>query len=402
MAEQKHSVLIISQHFPPERSGNASRIYDMACNLTNQGVEVHVISPFPTFPTGTFARIWKISAESRIKGIHLTNLWTWQPLSKDPGFIGRMSYYLLFPLHASFWVLLHGKKYDTIITSSPPLFTHIPGLLIKKITGKKWIMDVRDLWIDASISLGFLKRGSILEKITRAFERKCLISSDAIGVTTQELGRRLSNEPEIRKKTYLIPNGVDTGFFYPHPVEKKNQIVYAGNIGYAQDLDLVIRAVQIINQQRHLELIIAGGGDTKSDLEHLVNSLNLQEIVHFPGNLAREEIPLLFSESLLGVAPLKNLQSLEYAAPTKVYEYMSCCIPFVGCGIGEIQDIANSSGAGVIAKNSPESIAEVILQLIDDPIKRDRMGESGRKFVEQRYTRKAIATKLKMVIEGIS
>jgi glycosyltransferase involved in cell wall biosynthesis len=401
MAE-KHSILIISQHFPPERSGNASRIYDMAYNLTDQGVNVHVISPFPTFPTGTFPRTWKKSSDSRIHGIDVTNLWAWQPISKNPGFVSRMSYYLLFPVHASFWVIIHGKKYDTIITSSPPLFVHIPGLLTKKITGKKWVMDVRDLWIDASISLGFLKKGSILEKVTRIFERKCLISSDAIGVTTQELGRRLSDEPEVQKKTHLIPNGVDTDFFYPHPREKKNQIVYAGNIGYAQDLELVIRAVQIVNQQQHLEFIIAGGGDTTSDLEHLVNSLNLQELVHFSGILHREDIPKLLSESLIGVAPLKNLQSLEYAAPTKVYEYMSCCIPFIGCGKGEIQEIANESGAGIIAENSPEKIAEVILQLLKDPIKRERMGESGRKFVEQRFTRKAIAKNLITVIVGIS
>jgi colanic acid biosynthesis glycosyl transferase WcaI len=401
MAE-KHSILIISQHFPPERSGNASRIYDMALNLTSQGVHVHVISPFPTFPTGTFARTWRLSSDSKDNDIGLTNLWTWQPLSKNPGFISRMSYYLLFPLHASLWVLFHGKKYDTIITSSPPLFTYIPGLIIKKVTGKKWILDVRDLWIDASISLGFLKKGSVLEKLTRAFERECFATSDAICVTTEELGRRLSADPEIRKKTHLIPNGVDTDFFNPLPLVKKDQIVYAGNIGTAQDLDLVIRAVQIINHDRHLDFIIAGGGDTKSDLEHLVDSLNLREIVHFPGILPREQIPRLFSESLLGVAPLKNLQSLEYAAPTKVYEYMSCCIPFVGCGTGEILDIAKSSGAGIIAENSLEKIAEVILLLINDPVKRNYMGESGRNFVQERFTRKAIAKNLKTVIEEIS
>lgn len=399
---EKHSILIISQHFPPERSGNASRIYDMACNLTTQGVNVHVISPFPTFPTGTFPRTWKKSSDSTIKGIDLTNLWGWQPLSKNPGFVSRMCYYLLFPIHAFFWVIIHGKKYDTIITSSPPLFVHIPGLLTKKITGKIWVMDVRDLWIDASIGLGFLKKGSFLEKVTRIFERKCLISSDAVGVTTKELGRRLSGEPEVRKKTHLIPNGVDTDFFYPHLLEKKNQIVYAGNIGYAQDLDLVIRAVQLVNRHHHLEFIIAGGGDTESDLKRLVNSLNLQKLVQFPGILPREHIPILFSESLIGVAPLKNLQSLEYAAPTKVYEYMSCCIPFIGCGKGEIQEIADESGAGIIAESSPEKIAEVILQLLNDPVKRGRMGESGRKYVEQRFTRKAIAKNLITVIEGIS
>jgi glycosyltransferase involved in cell wall biosynthesis len=81
---------------------------------------------------------------------------------------------------------------------------------------------------------------------------------------------------------------------------------------------------------------------------------------------------------------------------------MSCCIPFIGCGKGEIQQIAKESGAGIIAENSPEKIAEMILQLLNDPIKRGRMGESGRKYVEQRFTRKAIAKNLITVIEGIS
>jgi glycosyltransferase involved in cell wall biosynthesis len=113
-------------------------------------------------------------------------------------------------------------------------------------------------------------------------------------------------------------------------------------------------------------------------------------------------MPRLFSESLIGVAPLKKLQSLEYAAPTKVYEYMACGIPFIGCGAGEIREIADNSGAGIIAENSPEGIAEAILQLVNDLEKRDNMGESGRKFVEQRFTRKTIATNLKNLIERIS
>jgi colanic acid biosynthesis glycosyl transferase WcaI len=395
-------ILIVSQHFPPEKSGNASRIHDMAFSLVNEGVDVTVISPFPSFPHGTFPRIWKMSAKSTIDGIRLTNLFTYQPASKNPGFFTRMGYYLVFPLHTSIWLLLNHKKFDTIITTSPPLFTHIPGLLIKKIIGKKWVMDVRDLWIEASISLGFVRKGSISERITRLLEKKCLLNSDAICVTTEELGRRLSDDPRVQKKIHLIPNGVDTDFFYPYAVEKKDQIVYAGNIGYAQNLDLVIQAMELINQKRHLEFIIAGGGDTKADLEHIVNSKSLHKIVHFPGNLPREEIPRLFSESLLGVAPLKNLQSLEYAVPTKVYEYLACCIPYVGCGVGEIQDIANKSGAGVIAQNSPESIAKEILDLVDNPTLIKHMGDSGRIFVEQRYTRQAIAKTLIAIIEGIS
>jgi glycosyltransferase involved in cell wall biosynthesis len=301
-----------------------------------------------------------------------------------------------------FWIIFHPHQFDVIITTSPPVFTHIPGRFTKAVYKKPWIMDIRDLWIDASISLGFLKKGSIFEKIARKFETNCLRTSDVVGVTTHELGRRLSADPDVQKKIRHIPNGVDADIFHPYSVLKKDQIVYAGNIGYAQDLDLVVRAIQVINLHQHLELVIAGGGDTQSDLEQLVEAENLQSLIHFPGILPREEIPRLFSESILGIAPLKKLQSLEYAAPTKVYEYMACGIPFIGCGSGEIQEIAENSGAGIIAENSPEGIANAILALVNNQKKRDEMGSSGRKFVEQGYTRKAIATTLKREIERIS
>jgi len=402
-AEQTmRKVLIISQHFPPEKSGNASRIYDLAFHLVKQGVDVTVVSPHPTFPTGAFSRTWKLRSRTLINGIESVRLWSWQPISRNPGFLSRILYYLIFPIHAVFWILFHSRQFDVIITSSPPVFTHIPGRFSKAVYKKPWIMDIRDLWIDASISLGFLKKGSIVEKIARIFETNCLSNSDVVGVTTDELGRRLSDNPEVQKKIRHIPNGVDTDVFHPYAVLKKDQIVYAGNIGYAQDLDLVIRAIQLINLQQHLELVIAGGGDTQSDLERLVESENLQSLIHFPGILPREEIPRLFSESFLGIAPLKKLQSLEYAAPTKVYEYMACGIPFIGCGSGEIQEIADNSGGGIIAENSPAKIAEAILELVNNPKKRDEMGTSGRKFVEQGYTRKAIAAMLKKEIERIS
>ena len=83
----------------------------------------------------------------------------------------------------------------------------------------------------------------------------------------------------------------------------------------------------------------------------------------------------------MGVAPLKRLETLEYAAPTKAYEYMACGIPFIGCGNGEIANLANDSGAGVIADNTPEAIAAAISSLLDDPDRMEEMGRRGRELL---------------------
>ena len=153
-------VCIVSQHYPPEKSGNASRIYDTAVHLARLGLDVTVIAPHPTFPTGSFRRTWKRSDVQEIDGVRVVRLWTWQPVTRDPGFASRMGYYLIFPIHAALWLLLARNRFDAIMTSAPPLFTGIPGYILKRTSRVKWILDIRDLWIDASISLGFLREES--------------------------------------------------------------------------------------------------------------------------------------------------------------------------------------------------------------------------------------------------
>lgn len=397
-------VLIISQHFPPEKSGNASRIFDMSSHLKKLGVNVTVLAPHPSFPSGSFKRKWSISESKKVNGVNLINLLSWQPNNENPGFVGRMAYYLSFPLHTIIWILLNSRKFDVIITSAPPIFTGFGGIPAKFLFKKKWVMDVRDLWINASISLGFLKKGSLFEKLSRAYEQICYSNANMICVTTEELGqdivRTYKNIDESKIK--VTPNGVDTDFFYPVDLPKKNQIVYAGNIGHAQDLEDVILAMKKVNEQFDLKFLVVGNGDIKGHLEKVTKENKLTDYVEFPGLLPREEIPMLLSESLMGVAPLKKLKTLEYAIPTKAYEYMACGIPFVGCGKGEIRKLAETSGGGVIAENSPEDIAEAILRLLESPKKRAEMGKMGRIFVEENVSRQQIAANLKLNLDRIS
>ena len=394
-------ILIVSQHFPPERSGNASRIYDMSVNLSKSGLDVTVASPPPSFPHGAFERTWEPISHRTVNGVKNVRLWTWQPSSRDPSFLSRISYYILFPINVLLWTFANQRKFDVIITSSPPLFTGIPGFFSKKILGKKWIMDVRDRWIDASISLGFLKEGSLYEKLSRRFERLCYSNSDLIAVTTKELGRRISNSEAIQEKLILVPNGVDTDSFYPFNVRKENQVIYAGNIGYAQDLDKVILAISDITDNYNLKMLLVGDGDTRGQLEQLVKEKGLEDRVIFTGIVPRENVPEMISKSLMGLAPLRKMETLEYAVPTKAYEYMACGIPFVGCGDGEISNLAKESGGGIIADNTPEAIAKAIIKLLNNPTKIEKMGSNGRIYVKKNFDRKSIAQRFMQKIEQI-
>ena len=262
--QNKNQILIITQHFPPENIANASRIYEMSKFLNKFGVNTTVFTPYPSFPKKTFKKRRKIRRSSEIEGVKVLNLWGWQNGSKDPGFISRVLYYLIFPLHASIWTLLYSKHYDLIITSNPPVFTAIPGLISKKLFKKRWIIDARDSWIDASISLGFLEKESTLEKIARKFEKVCYNNADLVGATTNVLAQRLSNIYDINdKKIILIPNGADTEIFHRQSVSKKNQIIFLGNIGHAQDLEKYIQAMKNVTKMHDVKFLIVGDGERK-------------------------------------------------------------------------------------------------------------------------------------------
>ena len=114
-------------------------------------------------------------------------------------------------------------------------------------------------------------------------------------------------------------------------------------------------------------LVIVGDGDLKEQLIRTARENGLEDCVIFRDLVPRDEVPELISESCIGVAPLKDVETLEYAIPTKVFEYMACGIPFVGCSRGEIANIAEQSRAGIIARNNVRAIADAICQPAGQP-----------------------------------
>jgi len=397
-----NEILIITNNFPPEKSGNASRIHDLTKNLVRLGVDVKVICPHPTIPIGNFERKKIRKAERKIDGIKVNNIWTWQPKNENPNFLSRMAYYLLFPLHSLLYVIQSRDEFEVIITTSPPLFVHVPGLFAKILLDKKWVLDIRDLWIDASSELGFVENDSLFKKMSEIFEKFCLKSTDLITITTKKMEDKLEDKYQLNEneKFLFLPNGVDLDTFFPRELEKKDQIIYAGLLGHAQDLKNPILAMKRLEDRFDIKLKIVGDGDIRGELERLVISKNLEDKVEFEGLVPREKIPEFLSSSKIGIAPIKGIESLDYAVPSKIFEYMACELPYITSGIGEVERLTRESEAGLVAENDPDSFAEKLRYLLEDEERLEDMRKKGRRFVEKNFDRKKIAIKLKDAIEG--
>ncbi len=403
MTGNSSRVVVVSQHYPPDRSGNASRVRDTAVQLRNEGWDVTVLAPPPAFPHGQFSRTWRRRSTRTDDGVTVTRLWAWQPTTEDPGFFSRLAYYVLFPLHAFLWLLVNHRRYDAVVTSSPPIFTGIAALPIARLRGVPWIVDVRDLWIDASIGLGFISEGGLPERLSRRLQATILRTADRITVTTTVLGDRLADQYGVRdSKIVHLPNGVDTAEYEPEDADPDSDptIVYTGNVGHAQDLEACVRAMSAVDSS-DATLLIVGDGDKADELKRLVEDDGLGDRVKFTGLVPRADIPGILNDAMIGVAPLKRMETLEYAVPTKAYEYMSCELPVVATGVGEIESLIDESGGGVFVENDPEALAEVFDTLLEDEELRGSLGANGREHMIERYDRGVVASRLGRLLSEV-
>jgi glycosyltransferase involved in cell wall biosynthesis len=407
MTNQDRRIVFVSQMYPPEKGGNPSRIHDTAVHLRDEGWDVTVLAPPPSYPPGEFERTTQRASTDTIDGITVHRLWTWQPRGENPGMRSRLPYFLVFAIHAIIWLLCNVRRYDVIVTTTPPISTGAPGLVAKTM-GKPWVVDVRDLWIDASVSLGYIEEGSLVERVSRRFQQIVLHAADRITVTTKGNGRRLRETygESSGDKFIRVPNGVDTSTFHPasddaqRTADTPPTIVYTGNLGSAQDLESCVRAMAHLDHEDAV-LQLVGSGDRESALRNLASELELNGRVEFTEPVSREAVPAVLTRSTIGIAPLKDTEELAYAMPTKVYEYMACGLPTLVTGRGEVEEFIAESGGGVHAENTPERIADCLDDLLGDPERRAQLGERGHEYVTSRYSRQAITSRLSNELEAL-
>jgi colanic acid biosynthesis glycosyl transferase WcaI len=420
------SLVFVTQQFPPDKSGHASRLSETSTSLSADGWDVTVLAPPPSFPHGEFERSWQRTQQTQVGGVTVNRLWAWQPTEPDPGFISRLCYYVVFAIHAALWLLVHRREHDVVVTTTPPITTGLTGL-VWGLSGRHWVVDVRDLWIDASISLGFISEDGVLERFSRRFQRRVLQSADRIAVTTETLGEELCNQygDGLSGKLLHVPNGVtipetrsttdggqdvdtaqgsgatsnDARGSPDSDDEEPWVAIYTGNIGHAQDLDLCIEALQSLPERVTLRLV--GGGDAVPELEALIERLGLEHRVEFHGPVPHEEVPPMLADAKIGLAPLKDDPELAYAMPSKVYEYLGYGLPVVTTGRGELERFVDASDGGIHAENDPESIARAIRTLFDDEQRRRKAGSRGNQYVRERYDRTGIAHQFSEDLEAL-
>jgi glycosyltransferase involved in cell wall biosynthesis len=199
-------------------------------------------------------------------------------------------------------------------------------------------------------------------------------------------------------KITLLPNGVDPAMFDPASdgngvrkrlkLDGKFVVVYAGAIGPANDLDLLLEAAEELKKADScIRFLIVGDGKERKRLQAKAESQRLDNVL-FAGAQPKREMRSFLASADACVAVLRNIPMFRMTYPNKVFDYMAAGRPVVLAIDGVIRDVVETARAGIYSSpGDAKSLAEAVRFLACHPEEREMMSRSGRSFVEKHFNR---------------
>lgn len=359
----KKHILVISQYFYPE----PFRINDICEEWVNKGYKVTVVTGIPNYPEGEYHPGYGLFKKRKelYKGIEIVRL----PLvPRGKKTITLALNYLSFVVSGFFWQLFTKAKADYVfIFEVSPMTQALPGVWYANKKGIPCYLYVQDLWPENVEIIAGVKDRRLLDYIGKMVDyiyRNCT----KIFTTSESFVESIiSRDVEPKKVSYWPQYAED--FYVPIKAERNSKakldIIFTGNIGEAQGLEILVQAGIILRDLYNISDInftIVGDGRYKSTLLDRINEENLQNIFTFIGRQPAEKIPQLLAESDIAFLSLNNNPIFSKTIPAKLQSYMACGKPILASADGETERVVNEAGCGRVAKSGDaEALVKEIL-----------------------------------------
>tara|TARA_B100001750_G_scaffold228926_1_gene223829 strand:- start:10446 stop:11684 length:1239 start_codon:yes stop_codon:yes gene_type:complete len=363
------NILIVTQYFFPENF----RINDFAEEFKNRGHKITVLTGVPNYPNGKFYNGYGI-IKKNIENYNGIKIYRAPLISRGSGNSIRLAInyfsYVIGSLITSLFLLKY--KFDIIFVFEPsPITVGIPAIFIKKIKKIPICFWVLDLWPESVISAGNLK-SSVIPKLLNPLVKYIYNNSDKILVSSNGFIKSIVQKGIAKNKINFFPQWAEK-FFQPIKTKKyllnsipkdSFKIMFAGNIGEAQDFKSIIETANILKKNDRIHWIILGGGRKEQWVKSQIKKNKLEKCFHMFGSYPIEKMPEFYSQSDCLLFSLKKEYIFSITIPAKVQSYLACAKPIVAMIDGEAAKIIDGANAGLTCPSeSPDLLAKNIQKL---------------------------------------
>jgi glycosyltransferase involved in cell wall biosynthesis len=287
------------------------------------------------------------------------------------------------------WKVRRERGFDVIHACNPPDLLFLVGGFFKLFFRTRFLFDHHD--INPELYEAKFGRRDLLWRLMVLLERWTFRTAD-VSIATNESYRRIAIErggmsPE---RVFVVRSGPQLErmkILPPVPALKKGRrylVGYVGVMGRQEGIDLLLQAVRhiVLDLGRHDVLFgLVGGGTSLEETKRLAVELGVGDYVTFTGRVPDREMLEMLNTADVCVNPDIANEMNDKSTMNKIMEYMALGKPIVQFDLTEGRFSAREASL-YAAKNDPIDMARKILELLDDPERRQRMGDLGRKRVE--------------------
>lgn len=306
------------------------------------------------------------------------------------------------------------RRCDVMFISSTPPIQGAMAALIKKIRGIPMVYNLQDIFPDSLVGTGLAKQGSFLWKVGRVVENFTYRNSDKIIVISEDFKKNIMAKGVPEHKIEVIYNWVDEKAVVP--IAKSDNIlyeelglsrdnfhiVYAGNFGNAQNIDVIIRAAQRLQDYPDVVFTLFGTGGLKEDFEKMAQELKLKNVRFFPLQ-PYDKVSYVYSLGDVGIVSCKKGIG-KGAMPSKTWSIMSAGTAVVANydTDTDLQEIITQNKVGLFSEaDNITDLADAIRYLYDNRGLCEEYGRNARNFIENNLTKEIGTKKLVAVIESL-
>lgn len=340
-------VTIICNSFPPETGGAPGRIYNLAKLLVQDGYKVQVITAMPNYPLGAIFPGYrgKMAVRETIDGIEVKRIVVYPSNSGRlfPRAVSMISHVL------SLWLLafpgLFFRRPDVTIVSSPPLLAAYAGMQIARLSSRKVILNVSDIWPLSAVEMGALRKGwrfRVLQRVEKSMYRMAV----AFMGQSEEIIQHIHAFSRKKKPSFLYRNlqaqRQDSNALRQRTGERK--IIYAGMLGHAQGMLHICRTVDFA--ACGAKLYIYGNGPERKPIEAWA-AQHPEKGITVHDTISSTELSKLLPSFDATLIPLKH--PIAGAVPSKLFLAIAHQLPVLFCAGGEGEEITKRYGLGWVS-----------------------------------------------------
>ena len=410
-------LVVLCPHFEPDTAPTGVVMTRIVEELVAFGHTVHVVTALPWYRSHRIEPAW----QGRLVRSETT---PWGSITRVHPFPGRDKSNLVrralgfgaYSLLAGVQCLRVGgwfRRSGAVIAMSPPLTLGLTGWVASRLRRCPLVFNIQDVFPDAAVETGAISNRTIIAAASW-LERVSYRAADAVTVLSDDLRDNVvaklisARRDQAGGTVHVIPNFVDTEAIVPADRATPYRaelglgdgpvVLYAGNVGFSQSLDLVLAAARELPD---VTFLINGNGAARTSLEaDAVDITNLR----FADYIETSRLSEVLATGDVHVVPLRRGLG-RVSVPSKTYSIMAAGRPVVAAidpDTAVPRILADSGGGVAVPPDDAPAFIEAIRSIIEDPDRASRLGVLGRAWVEREASPAAVGAAYDTLLRSLA